>query len=217
MAELPSDPEARLLSLEGMCQYLAWDVCRAYAGALEYEDLLQDAWLGAIDAVSRYDESQGWALSTFAHRRVRGAIIDGIRTRDHLSRSHRQRLRDAGETLSVLSLDADYSLVGARGDASYSLTEVIEDPTASEAFAHIEDSDAVRKAVARLPERMRHVVVEYYWGGRTLADIARSLGVTESRACQIIAKARDWLHTDLRDTYTQFDESPTETPLRALA
>ena len=214
MAELPIDLEGRLLSLEPLCRYLAWDVCKAFGGRHEFDDLMQDAWLGAMDAVSRYDDTTGYALTTFAHRRVRGAIIDGIRERDHLSRTHRQRLREAGQTITTFSLDAE---VHQRDHRVTSGVYALEDHDAREAFERIEDYDAVGIAVSRLPEAMRFVIVEYYWRDRTLVDISREMGVTESRVCQIIGKARDWLYMSLRDTYSEFRESPTEVPLRALA
>ena len=50
--------------------------------------------LGLIDAVERFDESRGVAFTTFAELRVRGAILDNLRSLDWASRSSRRRARE---------------------------------------------------------------------------------------------------------------------------
>ena len=70
------------------------------------------------------------------------------------------------------------------------------DPLA--AYLHQEKRQAVRAAMARLPERERTVAVLSFGEGMTLAEIGRTLGVTESRVCQIRASAlahlRGYMH-----------------------
>lgn len=212
--ELPPDRDGRVLSLASMCRYIASDVSRSYGGLVEYEDLLQDAYLGAMDAVDRYDESLGFALTTFAHRRIRGAVIDGIRGRDNLKRSYRQALKEAGVTINVLSLDRSHD---EQAPSSMTLLGLIEDEAATLALSRLEDADAVRRAVDRLPARLHFVVTEYYWAGRTLLDIAREMGVTESRVSQILSKAREWLRIALHDTFSDFGETDREQRFAALA
>ena len=48
-----------------------------------------------------------------------------------------------------------------------------------------ERADEVRAAVERLPDRERTVVQLYYMRGYQLKEIGETLGVTESRVCQI--------------------------------
>src|SRR3546814_10941814 len=47
----------------------------------------------------------------------------------------------------------------------------------------------LRDAVVTLPERLRKVVVEYFFEERQMQDIATDLGVTESRVSQLRAEA----------------------------
>src|SRR5690606_265750 len=47
----------------------------------------------------------------------------------------------------------------------------------------------LRSAVLRLEERDRTVIRLYYTENRTLADIGRTLGLTESRVCQLHSRA----------------------------
>jgi RNA polymerase sigma factor for flagellar operon FliA len=43
--------------------------------------------------------------------------------------------------------------------------------------------------VTELPERLRFVVEQYFFGQRRMADIAAELGVTESRVSQLRSEA----------------------------
>ena len=55
----------------------------------------------------------------------------------------------------------------------------------------------LQDAVAALPERMRHVVVGYFFDERPMRELAEELGVTESRISQIRAEALILLKTAL--------------------
>jgi len=61
---------------------------------IEADDLIQDGLLGLMDALDRYDPSRGHSFHSFAARRVRGAMLDAIRTQDWVSRGGRKRSRD---------------------------------------------------------------------------------------------------------------------------
>ena len=52
-----------------------------------------------------------------------------------------------------------------------------------------ERNERLDAAIQRLPERERAVVSGYYLGGRSLKEIGVTLGVTESRACQLHGQA----------------------------
>jgi RNA polymerase sigma factor (sigma-70 family) len=59
------------------------------------DDLVSAGTLGLIDAVDRFDETRGVALSTYAQHRITGAMIDFLRGEDPLSRADRRRMREA--------------------------------------------------------------------------------------------------------------------------
>lgn len=62
--------------------------------SVERDDLYGAGVIGLIDAVERYDEARGVAFTTFAEMRVRGAILDNLRTLDWASRGSRKRARE---------------------------------------------------------------------------------------------------------------------------
>lgn len=59
----------------------------------EYEDLASQGLLGLIDAVDHYDVTRGVSFSTYATYRIRGRVLDGLRSLDLLSRPARRRVR----------------------------------------------------------------------------------------------------------------------------
>ncbi|GAA5110448.1 RNA polymerase sigma factor FliA [Alloalcanivorax gelatiniphagus] len=60
---------------------------------IELDDLIQAGTLGLLDALRRFDANAGASFATFASQRIRGAMIDELRTRDWLPRSVRRNAR----------------------------------------------------------------------------------------------------------------------------
>ena len=68
------------------------------------DDLAQAGALGLIEAVARFDPARGFAFSTFAGRRIEGAVLDALRSADWASRSlrrHERQLRRADDALTA--------------------------------------------------------------------------------------------------------------------
>ncbi|WP_101676085.1 RNA polymerase sigma factor FliA [Alloalcanivorax mobilis] len=60
---------------------------------IDLDDLIQAGMVGLLDALKRFDPQAGASFSTFASQRIRGAMIDELRTRDWLPRSVRRNAR----------------------------------------------------------------------------------------------------------------------------
>jgi RNA polymerase sigma factor for flagellar operon FliA len=77
------------------------DLVRVIAGQLmrhmprhvDIEDLIQNGMVGLLEAAQRYESRRGASFTTYATRRVRGAMLDGSRRSDWCSRSLRRLLR----------------------------------------------------------------------------------------------------------------------------
>jgi RNA polymerase sigma factor for flagellar operon FliA len=61
---------------------------------VDREDLISAGVLGLLDATAKYDPSRGVQFKTYAELRVRGAILDSLRSLDSAPRSMRQRARE---------------------------------------------------------------------------------------------------------------------------
>lgn len=108
----------------------------------------------------------------------------------------------------VLALDHE---TGDEGDEELTLVDVLEDRNSIEPLEELETRELhsyLRDAVGLLPERQRFVVVGYFLEGRTSEELARFLGVTESRVSQLRSEALRNLKLGIEAQYD--DESPVE-------
>jgi len=67
-----------------------------------YEDLVSYGAIGLLEAFERFDASRGILFSTFAEYRIRGAMLDALRSNDTFTRRRRQlakRIEAASDSL----------------------------------------------------------------------------------------------------------------------
>jgi RNA polymerase sigma factor for flagellar operon FliA len=69
---------------------------------VEVDDLIQAGMIGLLDAISRYEDNHGAQFETYAVQRIRGAMLDELRSSDWLPRSIRQNMRKVEEAMSLL-------------------------------------------------------------------------------------------------------------------
>ena len=67
-----------------------------------YRDLENAGMLGMLQALGSYDPSRGTPFASFAYGRIRGALVDFLRTIDCLSRDRRRRVAEAARTAQTL-------------------------------------------------------------------------------------------------------------------
>lgn len=70
--------------------------------SVELDDLLQAGGIGLLNAVERYDALQGTAFTTYAVQRIRGAMLDELRSRDWVPRSVRRNAREVSKVMQKL-------------------------------------------------------------------------------------------------------------------
>lgn len=183
------------------------------------DELMSAGMLALVQAARGFDSERGVTFTSYAATRVRGAIVDELRSRDWASRAVRRREREVESARSTLAVQlgrpADDAEVAAslglgldelhahRDDlhraAVVSLDGVVEagvgtalpsaGPTPAEVLEQREREAYLHDAVAELPERLRVVVEGYFYAERPMAEIAAELGVTESRISQLRAEA----------------------------
>jgi len=70
--------------------------------SIELDDLIQAGMVGLLEALGRFDAGQGASFATFASQRIRGAMLDELRSRDWLPRSVRRNARAVDEAVRRL-------------------------------------------------------------------------------------------------------------------
>jgi len=73
---------------------------------LDAEDLVSFGTIGLINAVDRFDPSRGVRFEAFASARIRGAVIDQLRTLNWLPRSAVTRVKQVETALATLGRPA---------------------------------------------------------------------------------------------------------------
>jgi len=83
--------EEVIIKYSPMIKYVANRIAMRLPPHIEVDDLISVGVLGLMDAITKYDSSRGAKFKTYAEFRVRGAILDELRSLDWVPRSIRQK------------------------------------------------------------------------------------------------------------------------------
>jgi RNA polymerase sigma factor for flagellar operon FliA len=87
------DNNAMLQQYGPLVRRLAHQMISKLPANVEIDDLIQVGMIGLNEAISRFDTSQGVQFETFATQRIRGAMLDELRSADWMSRGSRKQQR----------------------------------------------------------------------------------------------------------------------------
>jgi RNA polymerase sigma factor for flagellar operon FliA len=203
-----------------LVKYVAGRLRTRMPESVEQDDLVSDGVLGLIDAITRFEPSRGLTFQTFAVPRIRGAIIDGMRSMDFVPRSVRDKLRTVHraqvtleERLGRAPEDTEVAVeagipvqqlrdLSRQASANHANLDDFDlaDEFSTAADHGIEEGDmtaSLMRVVDHLGERDQVIIALYYFEGLTLAEIGRVLGVTESRVSQVHRRATGTLRDKL--------------------
>lgn len=81
---------------------LARQLIAKLPASVELDDIVQAGMIGLMDAATRYEANHGAQFETFATQRVRGAMLDELRSNDWLPRSVRKNQRAIDGAIQIL-------------------------------------------------------------------------------------------------------------------
>lgn len=199
---------------------IVYGMAKALPRHVDLDDLVGAGLLGLHQAAATFDPSRGVPFAAYAQQRIRGAVVDSLRTADLASRTFRHRIRAVAHVTDELTVELGRvptpEEIGTRSGLSQRMVEaagvdghqavvlhldsVVDDPSYCSALA--DDAadpaeqlvDAERRALAvdaleALPERLRYVVATTVLADTLYAEVAQTLGVTESRVSQMRSEA----------------------------
>ncbi len=88
-----ADVNAMLKQYTPLVRRLAHQMIARLPANVEIDDLIQVGMIGLHDALGRFDAAQGVQFETFATQRIRGAMLDELRSGDWMSRGDRKQQR----------------------------------------------------------------------------------------------------------------------------
>ena len=80
-----------LVEMLPLVKRMAFKIREHLPAHVEVDDLLANGVLGLVDAVSKFDTTKRVKLESYARHRVRGGILDGLRSVDPASRDLRRK------------------------------------------------------------------------------------------------------------------------------
>jgi RNA polymerase sigma factor for flagellar operon FliA len=217
----PTNPLPRDLALRMIptIHRVARQLARRLPRHIRIDDLVGAGCQGLVAAYARFDPARADGFDAFAEMRIRGAMLDELRSRDPLSRDQRAHAKKAVAATRALAgrlgrapaadevaaeLGIPLDLYWERQSAAaVGFTVSIDDDggdvgsqlcdthveAADDRLCRKEARDAVKAAIASLPPRLARVLDLHYGQGLTLRQIGEQFGVTESRVCQLEAEA----------------------------
>lgn len=96
------DKDQCLRNFSPLVKRLAHQMMSRLPYSVQIDDIIQAGMMGLLDAASRYDEIHGAQFETFATQRIRGAMLDELRSADWLPRSLRRSMRKIEQSVNRL-------------------------------------------------------------------------------------------------------------------
>ena len=98
----PALRDRLILHYAPLVKYVAGRVGSGLPAHVEQADLVSYGTFGLIDAITRYQPSREVKFESYAMSRIRGAIIDELRSTDWIPRSVRMKARQFERTVALL-------------------------------------------------------------------------------------------------------------------
>ncbi len=183
----------------------------------DFDDLVAAGREGLLHAARNFDASHGVPFRAYAGLRVRGAMMDGLRSSMHLSRHTYRKLQAMERAESVrealveedaanppptaeaadarlaehLSQSAMAMAIGFLTQTSGDALDRVADPAKQpDELAETADLLArIKEAIAERPEAERRLVERYYFDGASFEEAARELGLSKSWVSRLHARA----------------------------
>lgn len=86
----------------GLVKKMAYQLKTKLPASVEVDDLIQAGMIGLLDAVNRYEDTHGAIFETYASQRIRGSMLDELRSADWLPRSLRKSMREVEHAIQQL-------------------------------------------------------------------------------------------------------------------
>jgi RNA polymerase sigma factor for flagellar operon FliA len=176
---------------------------------VELDDLISAGIFGLMDAIDAFDLSRGVKFETYCVPRIRGAMLDELRTMDwvpRLVRSKASKLNEAYKSLEVRlgRAPTEIELAEKMELSVPEIEKLILDASAvnlislnkkwyeTDSYKDVREIDILEDKKGEDPTRriqkndlMRLIIILYYYEELTMKEIGATLDLSESRVSQM--------------------------------
>lgn len=215
---------ARIAEGQEVVALLARQLRRSFGSHVTVEDLSSHGSEALLMAARTFDPTRGIPFRRWANLRVRGAMMDGIRSQGNLPRRVYRKVRamqlahEANEGAAEDAAPATPEAADAALDQKLSASAMAlalgfltmrhgddaladaADPgaTPEEKVAAAELLTNVRQAIDERPEAERRLLLRHYFDDVTIDEIGKELGLSKSWASRIHTRAIEGVVRTLR-------------------
>ncbi len=189
-------------------------------------DLMSAGAMALVRASRSFDDTKGVPFARYASLRIRGALVDELRSMDWASRGARRRARAASNAADALAgrlgrtptreeiaqamgvsahevqtaqADAETRVLSMDAfDGAVGATIVDSTVGPLDALVGAERIEYLRAGVECLPDKLAYVVEQLFFQDRPVADVADEMGLTRSRISQLRSEALGLLKEGLQ-------------------
>lgn len=180
-------------------------------------DLTSAGAMALVRAARSFDDSKGVPFARYASMRIRGALVDELRSMDWVPRGARKRARRTSEVSDELTgqlgrtptkaelaqalgvSEGEVDAAHADGDTRVLSMDAFDGAVADmvvdsavgplDALVNAEQLEYLRAGISCLPEKLRYVVEQLFFHDRPVVELADEMGLTRSRISQLRTEA----------------------------
>jgi RNA polymerase sigma factor for flagellar operon FliA len=199
--------EQLILAHVPQVRHIAWRLRQRLPKSVSIDDLVSTGVLGLMAAIDRFDSQQNVQLTTYAEHKIRGAMLDSLRSLDWAPRQTRKRANQIKKAISALERQlgrapeedeianqlsltlGEYhswlaALVGLNLESLETRQAVVSCRVNSD-----ERKVLLNVAISHLPPMERRILHLHCYEEMQSREIAEALGLSESRISQLKSQA----------------------------
>src|SRR5208283_4839281 len=89
----PQQKDKLIMEYAPLIKFIAQKIAVRLPSNIEFDDLVSSGVIGLMDAIDKYDPTRDNKFKTYAEFRIRGAILDELRSQDWVPRSVRDKAK----------------------------------------------------------------------------------------------------------------------------
>lgn len=229
--ERPDDVEEMdtgdmVLHYENMVADIAHRMSDRSPDKVPFDDLMAYGFEGLMDAWRRYEPGYDSSFANYAYIRIRGSILDAVRTENWTGRNTNESIRGVGREHQDPDdrppdapgprAESGRALAGAADRVAESITillmrhfdirEVeVDDPDQFDRMLRDEKIERLQHALDDLSDEEREIVLRYYFRDERMQDIADDLDYSKGWVSRVNSRALDKVRDHLGgETFAEY-------------